>query len=472
MGKILIEKSGIFTEISGGSQETPQQLLAKILTVDGKGSGLDADSLGGINYSQYALIKDYLTKSEINNKISQLTPNTEFQKVKDSTQEIKNDVSKLKFSSIKEWNNTDTFKKGSLILYKGYLFRATEDSTNVEPTLDSKTAPYYSKEEVDNLLNKKISYNPNLLMNSNFSIMERLDKPFEWVNRTNDTYITDRWFMASNNDNTTYQSIIAKLPKNIKFNSDYNMALAKTGGDGEITIHQCLEGLRNIKKGETFTVSGYIWINEYATVNELNCQVFLQPSVNKFTKTLTPSSSEIFKITKNQLNKFETQITVNQDITLLLSSSDYSSEKSSWIFKISVFGLPVNASICFREIKLERGNVATDWTPYGGSIENDRQACLRYFERIKKRHHFNTYISTNNSEYLVDIDFKVQKRIDDYRVDFTVNEAIGLKKGNVVDGIYTESSLGENKNKDGILFLTKIKNKHAYFDNVTIDADF
>ena len=70
MSKILIEKSGIFTEISGGSQETPQQLLAKILTVDGKGSGLDADSLGGVNYSQYALQKDYYNKTIVNTELA------------------------------------------------------------------------------------------------------------------------------------------------------------------------------------------------------------------------------------------------------------------------------------------------------------------------------------------------------------------------------------------------------------------
>lgn len=70
MGKILIEKSGIFTEISGGSQDTTQQLLAKILTVDGKGSGLDADLLGGVNYSQYALKKDYYDRNIINTELS------------------------------------------------------------------------------------------------------------------------------------------------------------------------------------------------------------------------------------------------------------------------------------------------------------------------------------------------------------------------------------------------------------------
>lgn len=70
MSKILIEKSGIFTEISGGTQDTPQQLLAKILTVDGKGSALDADLLGGVNYSQYALKKDYYDRNIINTQLS------------------------------------------------------------------------------------------------------------------------------------------------------------------------------------------------------------------------------------------------------------------------------------------------------------------------------------------------------------------------------------------------------------------
>ena len=70
MGKILIEKSGIFTEISGGTQDTPQQLLAKILIVDGKGSGLDADLLGGVNYSQYALKKDYYDRNVLNTELS------------------------------------------------------------------------------------------------------------------------------------------------------------------------------------------------------------------------------------------------------------------------------------------------------------------------------------------------------------------------------------------------------------------
>ena len=92
MGKILIEKSGIFTEISGGSQETPQQLLAKILTVDGKGSGLDADLLGGVNYSQYALKKDYYDRNIINTELSKKLNISDYNNEK-STFALKSEVS-------------------------------------------------------------------------------------------------------------------------------------------------------------------------------------------------------------------------------------------------------------------------------------------------------------------------------------------------------------------------------------------
>ena len=69
----LIENNGVFSEIKGsgsGSAETPQTILAKLLTVDGRGSNLDADLLGGVNYAQYALKSDYLDKTTVNNKFS------------------------------------------------------------------------------------------------------------------------------------------------------------------------------------------------------------------------------------------------------------------------------------------------------------------------------------------------------------------------------------------------------------------
>jgi hypothetical protein len=41
---------------SAGSPDTPADVLAKLLTVDGAGSGLDADTLGGVTVEQFATI--------------------------------------------------------------------------------------------------------------------------------------------------------------------------------------------------------------------------------------------------------------------------------------------------------------------------------------------------------------------------------------------------------------------------------
>ena len=184
---------------------------------------------------------------------------------------------------------------------------------------------------------------------------------------------------------------------------------------------------------------------------------------------MTPVTKEL--TLTNQTKFYSVTLQVPNYWQFVTHDTNY--DRTQYVLAVKLdFGSEVNEPVFLQNIKLEKGTIATDWTPYGGSEYTDKQACLRYFERIRKRHHFNTYINPSNSEYLVDIDFKVQKRTDDYRVDFTVNEATGLKKGNVVDGIYPETTLGENRNKDGILFVTRIKNKHAYFDNITIDADF
>ena len=135
------------------------------------------------------------------------------------------------------------------------------------------------------------------------------------------------------------------------------------------------------------------------------------------------------------------------------------------------FGNEVNEPVYLQNIKLEKGSKATKFINYGGSEFTDRQACLRYFERIRKRQHFSPYIKTDLAEYFVDVNFKVQKRSDVYKVDYYL-AGDGLQKGDVPNGIYPATVLDTNRNRDGILFFTKIKNAPAYFENITIDADF
>ena len=443
--------------------------------------------------------KEYAQNIEpkINDKLTRYTLNTEFLKVKDLVQkieaslkeknsyieEIEADVDNIyhilhnfkvdlseyykkseideklknvKASSIKEWNNTDTFKKGDLILYKGYLFRATEDSTGVEPTIDSKTAPYYSKEEVDSLLDY---INPNLLMNGNFCSFERSNKEIFYLNNMNNAdYLTDRWQVFSGvNDLKWFGDVYdAKTIKGVR--------LRKLSGSANIQLVQFIENITNFNPLEYVTISF-----EARAEKNKNISVHIQPVKGRFILSMQTVIKEL-TIT-NQTKLYSVTLQVPDYWEFVTHDTAYDRTQYALAVKID-FGNEVNETVFLQNIKLEKGTKATKFIPYGGGEEADRQACLRYFERIRKRHHFNTYISTTNSEYVADVNFKVQKRTDDYRVDFSVNEAIGLKKGNVVDGIYPETVIGENKNKDGILFVTKIKNKHAYFDNITIDADF
>lgn len=180
MGKILIEKSGIFTEISGGTQDTPQQLLAKILIVDGKGSGLDADLLGGVNYSQYALKKDYYDRNIINTELSKKLNISDYNNEK-STFALKTEVANSN-KPVYVVSDTEPIDKNV------FWITDEEDPTeNVDKSLESlkkSTNSNLSKiqlleNELQTLKSKLNSSNsssttlsqprPNLLMNGDFS---------------------------------------------------------------------------------------------------------------------------------------------------------------------------------------------------------------------------------------------------------------------------------------------------------------
>lgn len=140
MGKILIEKSGIFTEISGGSQDTPQQLLNKILIVDGKGSGLDADLLGGVNYSQYALKKDYYDRNIINTQLSNKLNISDYNTDK-ATFALKSD----------SYTKSEVNSK-----YQDLMTSTNEALTNNVSEVNKKIADLATKSEVDNKLNNYV----------------------------------------------------------------------------------------------------------------------------------------------------------------------------------------------------------------------------------------------------------------------------------------------------------------------------
>lgn len=229
MGKILIEKSGIFTEISGGSQETPQQLLAKILTVDGKGSGLDADLLGGVNYSQYALKKDYYHRNIINTELSKKLNISDYNTDK-STFALKTEVAnsnkpvyvvsdteptdKNVFWIKDEEDPTENVDKSLESLKK-----STNSNLSKIQLLENELQTLKSKLETGNSSSTTLSQpRPNLLKNSSFLIGRNIPEKenvgnfgnkYPFLNRYTDSitdlkckkygYICDCWFLYSKN---------------------------------------------------------------------------------------------------------------------------------------------------------------------------------------------------------------------------------------------------------------------------------
>lgn len=254
MSKILIEKSGIFTEISGGSQETPQQLLAKILTVDGKGSGLDADLLGGVNYSQYALKKDYYDRNIINTELSKKLNISDYNTDK-STFALKSELANSN-KNVYVVSKTEPTDKN--------VFWITEEQDptdsigksleNLQTSTDTNLTKIQQLENEISALKSKLSSGgsgsasgsstlsqprPNLLLNGNFSFCRTATTGSSLAqgyasNNYSDNYQTtfyfnnrnrgmDGWNMAFGGSWSDNNKIVCSISKNNDDNTDNNV---------------------------------------------------------------------------------------------------------------------------------------------------------------------------------------------------------------------------------------------------------
>nr|DAM37973.1 MAG TPA: hypothetical protein [Caudoviricetes sp.] len=312
--------------------------------------------------------------------------------------------------------------------------------------------------EVLNNLNNGIA-NPNLLMNGNFCSFERYDNEFYFLrNKGIGDYLIDRWqIFSSVNDlkweGGVYDSKVVK-PAGLK----------KTAGSSNIQLVQFIENITKFNILEYVTIS----FSARAEKNKI-ISVHIQPVKGRFERIMEPVVKDLNITTTTEFYSVTLQVPNFWEFI----KEDTSFDRTKYALAVKIdFGDEINERVFIQDIKLEKGTKATKFVNYGGGEEADRQACLRYFERIRKRLHFNSSIKTDNLEYFLDVLYKVQKRIDNPTIDFDVDAGYGIQKGDVVNGIYIINDSLKNLNKDGVLFRTKIKNSFAYVDNITIDADF
>ena len=357
-----------------------------------------------------------------------------------------NSFRKLSFVDVITYNKTEY---EIVIMSKGYpeMFRAGFNSSVSNETTISFTV-------------FSASVNPNLLMNSDFSITERFGNNNGIENVSNNGFLTDRWRFFDGNGQSKCNSRV------VFFSNKQWLAVKTISTNTGIILTQDIENTLQFKQNEYYTLSFDIKSEIVLTGITGQLHFYNGAQWNDI------SFSDDLILQKDKEYHYQGNILLNMDI----SPAPGKTIKDTY-FRFQIpFNNSVNGSlsktIYISNVKLERGRAATPWVPYGGTQEADRGACLRYFERIRKRQHFTPYIKTDNSEYFIDVNYKVQKRIDNPTINFDVDGAMGLKKGDISNGIYIADNSNMNNNKDGVLIRTKIKNNVAYIDNITIDTDF
>lgn len=437
MGKILIEKSGIFTEISGGTQDTPQQLLAKILTVDGKGSGLDADLLGGVNYSQYALKKDYYDRNIINTELSKKLNISDYNNEK-STFALKTEVlnSNKPVYVVSDTEPTDK---------NVFWIKDEEDPTeNVDKSLESlkkSTNSNLSKiqlleNELQTLKSKLNSSNstgsttlsqprPNLLINGDFSFCRTAfnnDNIIE--SNANNIYYSefsttfsfyneyrgiDGWNMVfnewgsnnvincsivKNRDDVTDNDVIL-TPKYLKINS---ISINKKE---KIILYQNLLHLNNILSQQKennldLVISGIIKQKDL----DFDYNIYLLYNYDYTSKTFT--ESERVKLDKEYVdNTGKTPIKINYNVfeNINLKTKNNSAYYLNLLIEITpkdntnkFSKTNSNNPICIGNLKLEVIKKNEDKTPtlfsyYNNSYADDDIASSRYWVSFKGKYY-------------------------------------------------------------------------------------
>lgn len=447
MSKILIEKSGIFTEISGGSQETPQQLLAKILTVDGKGSGLDADSLGGVNYSQYALKKDYYDRNIINTELSKKLNISDYNNEKSTfalKTELLNSNKPVYVVSDTEPTDKNVFWIKDEDSPAESIGKSIEDLKKYNDSNYNKIETLQNQiQELRKLLNKQGSSSsgsgsantssvlsqprPNLLINGDFSFCRTARKNGELIDGfSNNTYwsdsstsfdFDDRYFgidgwnmtfddwgsnnkiecsVSKNIDDESNNDIIL-VPKYLKIK---NISIVKKE---KIFLYQSLLHLNTIisqqkENNLDLVVSGIIKQKDL----DFDYNIYLLYNYDYTSKRFT--ESEKVKLDKEYIdNTGKTPIKINYNVFENIKLKAYTSTSSFYHLVLAIEITPKdntnkfsktnsNNPILIGNLKLELVKKNEEKTPtlfsyYNNSYADDDIASSRYWVSFKGRYY-------------------------------------------------------------------------------------
>lgn len=326
-----------------------------------------------------------------------------------------------------------------LIKVKNNIKFLNSSKVKVSDNLDDLTAvPTVKavKEHIDYI-------NPNLIMNGNFCSFERSNKEiFNISDKNNADYLTDRWQVFSNVSDLKWQGGITSGTR--KF-----LSIEKTGGTGNCALCQFIE------KGSLFPGTEQVTVSfvAVATKNK-EIKVELQAVKDRFVE-----SSEVVSKTVNITNRSAVySVTLNTPsfFNLIPSDNEFDTSRLALVLKINIGDIRGD-KVMFADIKLEKGTKATKFVNYGGGEEADRQACLRYFERISGELVLNDTHYTTSPKKL-NIIYKAKKRATPH-----INIGKSTPAGTTVKG---------TPGLYNCILIAVSSGSESLVEDITIDADF
>lgn len=243
--------------------------------------------------------------------------------------------------------------------------------------------------------------NPNLLMNSDFSNLTRSPR---YKNKTDfkiKDFICDRWCISSiKNCSIDYNYQTFKFMKKNCLRITHNDKNLRNN----IQISQFIEDKSWMNIFNSFTISGNFLVEKkYAGQCGFDVAVCLTTSSG--TANLNNYRNEQIEIKKEGIHNFN--VTLKAPEISRLYSKIYENELDN----PNIFGLYFlirlyNCDVTIYNLKMEVGKKATPWCPYGGSYEADKNACMRYYEKVGA---YAPGIEESSNQIMFSIPFKIKK---------------------------------------------------------------
>lgn len=243
--------------------------------------------------------------------------------------------------------------------------------------------------------------NPNLLMNSDFSNLTRISHYKNKTDFKEKDFICDRWGISSiKNCSIDYNFQTFKFMKKncLKIvHNDKNLR-------NSIQISQFIEDKSWMNIFNSFTISGNFLVEKkYGVQSGFEVAICLTTSGGA--ANLNNYSYKYIEIKKEGIHNFNVTLKA-PEISRLYSKIYENNLDDSNIFGLYFLIRFSDCDVTIYNLKMEVGKKATPWCPYGGSYEADKNACMRYYEKVGA---YAQGIEESSNQIMFSIPFKIKK---------------------------------------------------------------